>query len=173
MIGLLIVIMTRLLAALLMFFFPLSGYIMTVLGDLSDLWILLLFQSNADYVLTDKVLDLITLSTAWLVSLRFNKTCKRVSTALFFWRAMGMIIFFIFPNEILFVLFPNIFEMFFMLCLIQRKFFPQNRITKKNVMYVLMIAAIPKLVHEWLLHATDFDMAVYNWAVDIVDMFRL
>jgi hypothetical protein len=171
MLALLIIFFIRLASAAAMLFFPVFGYFLTLIADSIDLWIMVIFNSSFSihYNLIDKSLDLITLSVALIISLKFSKLSKNTSIFLYAWRLLGFILFFFTSNKTFFLFFPNIFENFFLFCIIQRKFFPKFEVTKKNLWIILILVAIPKIFQEWLLHASGNDMKIYGWIVDAVE----
>ena len=171
MLGLFLVILTRIISAIIMFFFPITGYLLTVFTDVTDLWILLIFNSafNIHYNIIDKIIDFFTLTIALIISLKFDKILKNTSIFLYIWRLIGFFLFFLINNKFLLFLFPNIFENFFLFCIIQRKFFVNFKITKKNIWYILILVTLPKLFHEWFLHVSGNDMKVYEWVSDTVN----
>lgn len=175
MIALVLVFLTRILAAILMFFFPVLGYFLTLFFDSIDLWLFVIFDSpfSIHYNIIDKSLDFFTLLIALIISFRFEKIQKNAAIFLFIWRLIGFFAFFLTGQKFYFLIFPNIFENFFLFCIIQRKYFPDFRTTKKNLWLIILLLAIPKLFQEWFLHVSGNDMKVYEWIVNAVDKYNL
>jgi hypothetical protein len=175
MLALILILLTRILAAAAMYIFPVFGYFLTLIADGMDIWLMVMLDSafSIHYNLIDKSLDFFTLTVAFIISLRFEKLQKKVCMLLFSWRAIGFFLFFFINNKFVFFLFPNIFENFFLFCLIQRKFFPDFKTTKRNIWLIFILCAIPKMIQEWILHASGNDMKIYGWIVETVQRLRL
>jgi hypothetical protein len=152
----LIFIATRLLFSLPILSYPLFGGILAVVIDYFDFEILK-FINNGDlsmYQSLDKSMDMLYLSLEAYVSLRWvNKLAKYTSLGLFFYRLIGYVLYGVFQAPWILLLFPNVFEWFFLYCLVYKKFLKKDPIqTKWQLVRVLIFLTIPKLAHEYLLH---------------------
>lgn len=113
------------------------------------------FGSEAiGYQHLDKLLDIYYLLFAFVVSLRWKNTLARhTSITLFCYRFVGIMLFLITDWRISLILFPNIFECFFIFYLVTQRFFPGFRLEKvSHLVIVLLIIGVPKVLHEYALH---------------------
>ena len=74
MLGLWIVIFTRVISAVLILRFPVFGYLLSIFFDLTDLWIFEIFNSTfgVHYHIIDKILDMLMFIFAFIVSRKFD-----------------------------------------------------------------------------------------------------
>jgi len=113
------------------------------------------FGSEAiGYQHLDKLLDIYYLLFAFVVSLRWKNTLARhTSITLFCYRFVGIMLFLITDWRISLILFPNIFECFFIFYLVTQRFLPGFRLEKvSHLVIVLLIIGVPKVLHEYALH---------------------
>jgi hypothetical protein len=103
----------RLIIPLVILRYPLPGILAAQVLDKYD-WKLLPFATEGDYVFYqywDKSLDSFYLTLALIVSQRWpNQFARRLAVATYSYRMVGVGLFFIFGDQRLFLLFPNIFE---------------------------------------------------------------
>lgn len=106
------------------------------------------------YPQIDKWLDLWYLSLELVVTRRWTASqLRRTAAALFAWRLIGVILFELTATRPLLVVFPNLFENFYLYVLITMRWFP--RLVPRSigqVVLVLVVLYVPKAVQEWLLH---------------------
>lgn len=153
-----IILLLRIALPLSILRFPISGGFFAFALDLWDGNILdwlgggsFFFQH---YHTIDKLLDLHYLVLELLVSLRWKSVLlKKTSIILFTWRLAGTLLFFATGLRYLFIIFLNLFENFFLFCVIAYKHFPYLiPKTKKELLVTLLILLAPKLLQEYLLH---------------------
>ena len=154
-----VVIGYRLLAPLAILRWPLAGIFLAIAADASDVMIFEktgwgLFGGGANYSYWDKSLDIWYLFFAWLAARKFWREPLALKTAnvLFWWRAAGVAAFFLWPQRIIFVLAPSIFENFYILWTVIRKWRPNWNLTLKRLTIVVSIAAILKIIQEIMMH---------------------
>ena len=94
---------------------PLVGGLLAILVDLSDLLLrdLLDLGGVPDYQSLDKWLDQVYLGAFLLVALRWSGPARTVSIALYLFRLVGFLVFEITHERALLLLFPNVFEFWF------------------------------------------------------------
>jgi len=158
----LIVILTRLLIPFLILKKPFWGIILAIIADASDVIILDAFGwgflAGKNYHLFDKFFDTYYLAFAFYISLAWQETLiRRTSAFLFVWRLLGVIVFeFIHIRQLMFFA-PNIFENFYLLIAGIKEFFPKFKInTIKRLVIILLIAAVPKIIQEYIMHFLEF-----------------
>lgn len=112
-------------------------------------------QDMTNYQTWDKVMDIYYLSIAFYVSLSWKeKLAKKLSIFFFSLRALGVVVLlFIHARELL-LLFPNIFENFFLFYLLFKKFTNNAKLFTGVPITIIIIASIviPKLIAEYYLH---------------------
>jgi hypothetical protein len=96
---------------------PLAGGIIAVLVDLSDLLLrdVLDLGGVGDYQSLDKWLDQVYLATFLVVALRWPGLPRRIAIALYLFRLVGFVAFELAGDRALLLLFPNVFEFWFLL----------------------------------------------------------
>ena len=100
----------------------------------------------------DKALDTYYLSFALIVSLRWEALAKWTSVVLFACRFAGVILFEVTQTRVFLLIFPNLFENFYLAYLIIRKLAPSWTLTPLRLSALLVLLLIPKLAQEYLLH---------------------
>lgn len=151
-----IVIGLRLCAPFALFRFPLAGMFLSIAADASDVMIFEvtgygLFAGR--YHFFDKWLDVYYLTFAYTVSRKWEDLrSRRIAGVLFFWRLLGAILFELTGLRYLLLLAPNIFENFYILRLVIQRLKPSFRFSQKNLFVILILAGIPKIVQEYIMH---------------------
>jgi hypothetical protein len=133
---------------------PFAGALLAILADLSDL---LLFDvlglwSVTDYQSFDKVLDLVYMGTFLAVALRWEGAERTVAAGLFVFRMVGFVAFEATGARGLLLLFPNVFETWFLLVAGLHASGRHVAWTPPRIAIGLALAAVVKLIHEWALH---------------------
>ncbi|OGE91094.1 MAG: hypothetical protein A3J05_04440 [Candidatus Doudnabacteria bacterium RIFCSPLOWO2_02_FULL_48_13] len=119
------------------------------------------------YQLRDKILDLYMSSIALYKTYGWQEMlARRAAVFLFVWRFIGVILFELSQARWLLVLFPNIFEFFFLFVAYKLQYYPGFRFgTTKRLAQSILILAVPKITQEYLLHvrgAVDWAYFKYN-----------
>ncbi len=96
---------------------PLAGGVLALLVDLSDLLLrdALDLGGVGDYQALDKWLDQVYLGAFLVVALRWSGPARSIAVALFAYRFVGFVLFELTGQRALFLLFPNVFELWFLL----------------------------------------------------------
>jgi hypothetical protein len=91
------------------------------------------------------------------VALRWeNGYAKWIAAALFPYRILGVVLFEITGQRLMLFIFPNLFENWWLYCLITARWFPRfEPVDWRSSAIVLMILLIPKMVQEYLLHYAE------------------
>jgi len=107
-----------------------------------------------DYQYLDKLLDIYYLLFAFVVSLRWKNTLARhTSITLFCYRFVGVALFLLTGWRTLLLIFPNIFEYFFIFYLVTQKFLPGFRLEKiSHLVIVLLVIGLPQICREYVYH---------------------
>jgi len=156
-----VVIILRIFIPLSIFKWPFWGALLAIAADCSDVILMDAFGwgwfEGRDYHSYDKFFDTYYLSFEAYMSLKWQDVlAKRTSIVLFIWRVLGIVIFeFTRIRQIVFLA-PNIFENFYLLVVGLRKFFAFRIDRAKRLIIVLLIAGIPKIIQEYIMHYLEF-----------------
>lgn len=157
-----IVIALRLAIPLTILRWPLAGGLLSMLVDAIDVVLVDAVaravgqpgEFGPFYAQIDKYLDMYYLSLE-LVTVRrsWDGLPRAAATYLFVWRLAGVIAFEVTAHRPLLLIFPNLFENFFLFILIARRWFPAL-VPRTVFQTVIALGAllVPKLVQEWVLH---------------------
>jgi hypothetical protein len=166
--------------------FPLPGIVAALVLDAVDQT---LFQSltNLDldgYQGYDKALDIYYLAIAYIATMRnwVNQWAFRISRFLFYYRLVGVVLFEIFQLRWLLLLFPNVFEYFFIFYEVVRlRWDPQRLSVRALFGAAAAIWIVIKLPQEYWIHVAQLDVtdivkegllgypATADWAMILVD----
>jgi hypothetical protein len=148
---------------------PLAGAILAILVDLSDLLLMNVIDLGGvpDYQRLDKVLDLVYMGTFLVVALRWSGPDRWVAVALFAWRMIGFVAFEATGERALLLVFPNVFEPWFLLvAALHHRWNPVPWTAWRLGAALAALLAI-KEVQEWALHlAKLFDGITALEAID-------
>jgi len=165
----LVIAIVRIAGSLPVLRWPLAGGILAILVDLSDLLLMNVLDLGGvpDYQRLDKVLDLVYMGAFLLVALRWTGPDRWVSVALFAFRMVGFAAFELTGAREVLLLFPNVFEPWFLLvALLHHRWDPVPwTASRLGVAMVPLVAA--KELQEWALHwARLFDGITALEAID-------
>lgn len=155
--GQLIVIALRLVVPLLILRSPLVGGLAAMVLDTLDVVIIELIGLGGfgdHYSQLDKALDTYYLSLELIVALGWVSAWARVPAIfLFVYRVIGVVIFELTGTRWLLLVFPNLFENWWLYCIVIAKFFPSIYPRSfRTVAIPMILLLIPKLGQEWMLH---------------------
>lgn len=154
--SLVFVILLRFIIPLLIFRRPLLGGVASILIDAFDANIVhLMGGAFPNYQQIDKFLDTYYLFLEFVVSLAWHhKIAKQTSVILFLYRVVGVVLFEVTNARVFLLLFPNLFEYFFLFFLVfKRRYFDSNKAHSwSKVILILVLLYILKLPQEYLLH---------------------
>ena len=135
------------------------GSIFAVFIDLSDLF----WQDFLDmggirnYQSFDKILDVFYMSIFLFIAIRWKNILSKIAIFLFLFRLFGLLIFEITQDRIFLLLFPNIFEFWFILVTGLKLFMKEKTILLPRIIIIsLFISGVLKIFHEWVLHGIKF-----------------
>lgn len=147
-------------ASLFVLRWPFWGALVAAVGDLFDLLLFNLFVVHAGwpgfagYQAFDKWVDQVYLAAFLFVALRdFAPLARRIAVGLYLWRLAGFLAFELgaVPREAL-ILFPNLFEFWFVAVAFTMRFRPAAVWTPVRAAAVLVVLLAVKLAQEWALH---------------------
>jgi hypothetical protein len=150
---------------------PFAGALLSLAVDLLDLLVIgvLGWEGVADYQALDKYLDQVQLLLFLIVAIRrWDGAERRIAVALYAYRIAGFVAFELTGERLLLLLFPNVFEFWFVLVAGLHAFRRPVRWTPTLTAVVLAVLTLLKEIQEWLLHAARlFDQITF------VDALRL
>ncbi len=158
--GALIIISLRLLVPLLIFRRPLLGGVAAMIADTLDVVLIELIGLGGFgdyYQVTDKLLDAYYLSFELLVALRWENAYARwICAVLFPYRMLGVALFELTGHRVMLFIFPNLFENWWLYCVVTLGAFPQlaPRSMRSTAVALLMLLA-PKMGQEYMLHYAE------------------
>jgi hypothetical protein len=155
--GQLIVVLVRLAVPVSIFRWPLAGGLASMLLDALDVVLIEMVGLGGfdNYAALDKGLDMYYLSFELIVSLRWEPLAKWTSAVLFAYRALGVVVFEATQERVFLLIFPNLFENFYIAYLLLRRFAPRWALTLPRLGALLVVLLIPKLAQEYLLHYAE------------------
>ena len=148
----------------------LLGGLLAILIDLSDLLLMGVLDLGGvpDYQGLDKWLDQVYLALFLVVSLRWTDPARAVSIALYSYRLIGFVLFEVTGERALLLLFPNIFEFWFIFVALVG----DDRVARwwpARIAVALAVLTVLKEIQEWALHgARLFDSISALEAIDLV-----
>lgn len=161
----------RLIGSLPVLRWPLAGGILAILVDLSDLLLMNLLDLGGipDYQRFDKAMDLAYMGAFLVVALRWRGPDRWVAVALFAYRMIGFVAFEISAERALLLLFPNVFEPWFLLVAALHHRWNPVPWTTLRLGGSLAALLLVKEAQEWALHwAKLFDNISALEAIDLV-----
>lgn len=166
-----IIILLRILVPLGIFRFPLIGGFLSLWLDGQD-WFVNFFNTpnlHQNYNQIDKLLDIYYLSIeAYVVWGWRNVSARSVGLGLFLYRAVGVILFELTHARVLFFVFPNIFESFFIFYLGCRTLLRREpKISPKLLALSVITLFIPKMIQEYPMHVK----MLWQWRYITVTLF--
>ncbi len=147
----------RLLVPLTILRWPILGLFASMYLDLQDFnyFTIRSDQDMTTYQTWDKIMDIYYLSIAFYTSLSWKEALvKKLSIFFYSLRALGVIVlFFVHARELL-LLFPNVFENFFLFYLLFKRFTNSAKLFTTIPITTIIIASIviPKIIAEYYLH---------------------
>jgi len=158
--GELIVIAIRLFVPLLILRYWLVGGIVAMLADAFDVIIIELVGMGGfgnHYEQTDKLLDSYYYCLELTVALKWMSPWVRLPALMLFgYRLVGAVLFEVLDVRALLIVFPNLFEHWWIYCVVVMKWFP-SLVPRgwRSTLIPLVLLLIPKMAQEYLLHVIE------------------
>ena len=157
------VVLARVLVPLTIPRYPLPGILAALILDAVDQTVFqaltgLTFEGYQGY---DKALDIYYLAIAYIATLRnwTNYTAVRISRFLFYYRLLGVVLFEMLHFRWLLLVFPNVFEYFFIFYEVYRLRWDPKRLSAKTLVGVAaFIWIVIKLPQEYWIHVAQLDV---------------
>ena len=148
---------------------PLAGGLLAIFVDLTDLyWFNVLDLGGVpDYQMFDKLADQVYLAVFLIVALRWTGPERTISVVLYAFRMAGFLLFELTGARGVLLLFPNVFEFWFLFIAGFHHFRPAMTWTRLQLAAVLVPLIGAKEVQEWALHwARLFDNITFLDALE-------
>ena len=144
----------RILGSLPVLRWPLAGGLLAILVDLSDLLLRdrLELGGIPNYQAFDKWVDQVYLALFLLVALRWTGVERSIAIGLYVFRLVGFAAFEVSGERGLLLLFPNVFEPWFLLVVALHRWRPGFAWRPPTVALALVVLTALKEVQEWTLH---------------------
>lgn len=164
----------RVLGSLPVLRWPFAGAIIAILVDLSDLFLMNLLDLGGlrDYQRFDKYIDQVYLLTFLIAAQRWHGPARTVAIALYAFRLIGFLLFEVTGSRPLLVLFPNVFEFWFVAVAALAHWRPDFAYTRGHVVTILVVCLALKEAQEYIIHgarlldsftAVEAVQAVWSW----------
>jgi hypothetical protein len=164
----------RILGSLPVLRWPLAGGILAILVDLSDLLLrdLLDLGGIPDYQSFDKWIDQVYLAAFLVVALRWRDPERAIAVGLYVFRLVGFVAVQVPGERSLLLVFPNVFEPWFLLVAAVHRFRPEMSWRAVPTVAALAVLTVLKEIQEWALHGArlfdgisslDFLDAIRRW----------
>jgi hypothetical protein len=136
----------------------LAGAIIAIVVDFSDLfWMGVLDLGGLrNYQAFDKWADIVYMLTFLWVANRWVGPERTIALALFGFRMIGFIAFEITGNRPILLIFPNVFEFWFVFVAIRLRYKPNYEMTRERIAKWLLVVLVLKLGQEWVLHGGQY-----------------
>ncbi|HEX5015507.1 MAG TPA: hypothetical protein VFV72_15280 [Candidatus Limnocylindrales bacterium] len=133
---------------------PLAGGLLAIFVDLSDLVLrdVLDLGGIPDYQAFDKWMDQVYLAAFLVVALRWSGVERTVAVVLYVYRLVGFALFELTGQRILLLVFPNVFELWFLVVAAIHAARPGYDWRPARLAVVIVACLAVKEVQEWSLH---------------------
>ncbi|QQS44308.1 hypothetical protein IPM65_01775 [Candidatus Roizmanbacteria bacterium] len=164
-----LVIALKFVVPALMLYFPFASLWANYILDVVDGDILqYLGMSDMNYQTVDKTADYVSYIFMLLLGMRWR--IKKTVIALFIYRTIGQILFFLTRNELFFFYFQNFLEplmmIYALILLFQKDESKAYRVYKKYFFLIWAIIIAYKVWNEWYLHFANIDLSTMFFGID-------
>ena len=151
---------------------PLAGGLLAIIVDLSDLLLrdVLDLGGIPDYQAFDKWIDQVYLGAFLVVALRWAGPERAIAVGLYLFRLVGFVAFELTGERALLLLFPNVFELWFLCVAAVHRFRPGFVWRPAPTVAVLAVLLAIKELQEWALHGARLFDSISS--LDFLDMIR-
>ena len=132
-----------------------AGSILAILVDFSDLFMMNLINLGGvgNYQTFDKWVDQVyMLAFLWVAVRQWDGPGRTVAIWLFVFRIFGFVAFEFTESRWVLMLFPNVFEFWFVAIAAQRHWWPEYEFTRWRIVAILAGCTVLKLAQEYILH---------------------
>ncbi len=151
----------------------LAGSLAVILIDLSDLFMMNLLDMGGvrNYQALDKWLDLTYMVAFLFVARQWGGPSHSIAIALFALRIVGVLTFEVVDSRWVLLLFPNVFEFWFVFVAASQRFAPNYELTWRRSLLWLIPLTTVKEAQEYALHGAQW-LDNYRAVDVVVDAWR-
>ena len=151
---------------------PLAGGLLAIAVDLSDLLLrdVLDLGGIPDYQAFDKWIDQVYLGAFLVVALRWAGPERAIAVGLYLFRLVGFVAFELTGERALLLLFPNVFELWFLCVAAVHRFRPGFVWRPAPTVAVLAVLLAIKEFQEWALHGARLFDSISS--LDFIEIVR-
>lgn len=151
---------------------PLAGGLLAIVVDLSDLLLrdVLDLGGIPDYQAFDKWMDQVYLGAFLVVAVRWAGPERAIAVGLYLFRLVGFVAFELTGERALLLLFPNVFELWFLFVAAVHRFRPGFAWRPAVTVAVLAVLIAIKEFQEWALHGARLFDSISS--LDFLEMVR-
>jgi hypothetical protein len=151
---------------------PLAGGVLAIVVDLSDLLLrdVLDLGGIPDYQAFDKWIDQVYMGAFLVVALRWAGPERAIAVGLYLFRLVGFVAFEVSGERALLLLFPNVFELWFLCVAAVHRFRPTFQWRPAATGLVLAVLVAIKELQEWALHGARLFDSISS--LDFLEMVR-
>lgn len=147
-----------------------AGALIAIIIDFSDLFLMgwINLGGIGDYQSFDKWLDLVYMGTfLWVVIRQWERgPARNIAISLFIFRMVGLFTFEVTGNRWVLLMFPNVFEFWFIGIAAQQHWWPNYEMNPRRITAWMTLCLALKMTQEWILHGGKY-LDRYR-AVDLV-----
>jgi len=175
----LIIALVRILGSLPVLRWAFVGGVIAVLVDFSDLFLKNLLDLGGlhNYQHFDKLVDQVYLALFLWVAVGWKAPARTVAVALYIYRLPGLLLYFIVDERWILLLFPNVFEFWYLFVAATPHFWKGFQCTFRQAAPVLAILTLLKLFQEYVLHvgrwldsftAVEAVQPIWHWLARLI-----
>jgi len=135
---------------------PFAGALIALVADFADLFLMDAIGGISDYQRLDKLCDLAYIGAFLVVAARWSGLERVIALVLFAYRMVGEVAFELTGERALLLLFPNVFEFWFVAVAARRHYRPERALTLGQASVALVILLVGKEAQEYFLHVDRF-----------------
>jgi len=135
---------------------PFAGALIALVADFADLFLMDAIGGISDYQRLDKLCDLAYIGAFLVVAARWSGLERLIALVLFAYRMVGEVAFELTGERALLLLFPNVFEFWFVAVAARRHYRPERALTLGQASVALVILLVGKEAQEYFLHVDRF-----------------
>jgi len=135
---------------------PFAGALIALVVDFADLFLMDAIGGISDYQRLDKLCDLAYIGAFLVVAARWSGLERVIALVLFAYRMVGEVAFELTGERALLLLFPNVFEFWFVAVAARRHYRPERALTLGQASVALVIQLVGKEAQEYFLHVDRF-----------------
>jgi len=135
-----------------------AGALIAIVVDFSDLFFMGVLDLGGlrNYQAFDKWLDIVYMLTFLWVANKWTGPDRKIALALFGFRMIGFIGFELTGNRPILLIFPNVFEFWFVFVAMRKHYWPNYEMTRQGIVKWLLVVLVLKLGQEWVLHGGQY-----------------